>query len=64
MNDKFDSFCFGIFAGFTITLLLSSLVTAPIHKNHQKIMREAVEKGYAEWYSQEPSNRPTEWRWK
>lgn len=40
--------------------ILGDLRTA----QRNQLRAEAVERGYAEWYAEEPGEQPTQWRWK
>lgn len=58
-HDKNFLICFFIIVSICVTI--GGIFT---ERQNKLLKAKAVEKGYAEWYSEEPGQTPVYWRWK
>lgn len=54
-----------LFLGLIASLFMLNLALVAMRDfDQRKIIQQAVERGYAEWYSEKPGGRKDAWRWK
>ena len=64
MNNEDKALAIVIMAGVLIILIMLGFRLDQMETTNKNLKTEAVTKGYAEWYSENPGEAPTSWRWK